>query len=249
MKADWTPLERELAQWRREGLHLPVWWRDDDAVAPTAALERLARLAEGRGLPVHIAVIPDLASDTLAGTVNTTPALVPVGHGWRHENRAPEGAKKAEFGHPRPNAVEEITAGLARLEALFGADLLPVFVPPWNRLDHGFAPVLAAAGYRGVSTYGARPAACAAAGLHQINTHIDPVFWRGHRGLADPETLIHGIVERLRRRRSGDEDAHEPLGLLTHHLVHTEDVWRFSADCLAVLRDGGAQVADLRRLI
>ncbi len=249
MTVDWHPLEQELAEWRREGLHLPLWWRDDDAVEPTAALDRLARLAEALGLPVHIAVIPDLASDALAKTVSTAPSLIPVVHGWRHENRAPEGAKKAEFGHSRRDAEGEITAGLARLETLFGADLLPVFVPPWNRIDSGLAPILALAGYRAVSTYGPRKTAYAAAGLLQINTHIDPVFWRGHRSLADPATLVHGIVENLRARRNGDADAHEPLGFLTHHLVHTEDVWRFSADCLAVLLDGGAQMADLRRLL
>ena len=31
----------ELAQWRSEELTLPIWWRDDDAIAPTPALERL----------------------------------------------------------------------------------------------------------------------------------------------------------------------------------------------------------------
>ena len=35
-----------LTRWRDEGRTLPIWWRDDDAIAPTPALERLLALAE-----------------------------------------------------------------------------------------------------------------------------------------------------------------------------------------------------------
>jgi len=41
----------------------------------------------------------------------------------------------------------------------------------------------------------------------------------------------------------------EPLGLLTHHLVHTEEVWEFSRDVLYILLDGGANPADIGALI
>jgi hypothetical protein len=45
MTTDWTPLRKELAIWRAEGLTLPLWWRDDDAVTATAALDRLVALS------------------------------------------------------------------------------------------------------------------------------------------------------------------------------------------------------------
>ena len=249
MKIDWSPLMSELALWRSDNLRLPLWWRDDVAVADTAALTRLTRLAQDSGLPVHIAVIPDLLEPSLPPAFDSAPSLIPVVHGWRHLSHAPQGAKNAESGHPRPPAAEELRAGIDRLHHAFGPPLMPLFVPPWNRIDPAYLPVLVDAGYRAVSTYGPRKTAMPTDGLHQINTHIDPIFWRGDRGLVPPDILVNGIVDTLRDRREGRSDKTEPLGLLTHHLVHTEDVWRFSGDLCRVLLDGGAVAADLRALL
>lgn len=249
MTADWQPLRAELKLWRRSRQSLPIWWRDDDAVAATPALERLADLSDGLGLPVHIAVIPDLVQPSLSGAVAARASLIPLVHGWRHENHAPAGAKKAEFGHPRPEADAELKAGIAQLGQVFGTRLLPMFVPPWNRLDPAFLPALVKARFRAVSTFQPRETAHPLPGLTRVNTHVDPIFWRGNRDLADPEALIHSTVALLRDRRLGVTDASEPLGLLTHHLVHTEEIWRFSGAFLATLLEGGAQVADLRAML
>lgn len=249
MKIDWSPLSAELAIWRREKLPLPLWWRDDDAIAATPALERLAELASETQMPIHIAVIPDLLTPTLAPVITTHSALIPVVHGWRHISHAHEGQKNAEFGHTRPKAADELMQAMQKMQKHFSARLVKLFVPPWNRITPDLLPVLAANGYTGVSTYGPRKNAQAAEGLTQINTHIDPIFWRGHRGLVDPDTLISGIIATLRDRREGHTDAQEPLGLLTHHLVHTEDVWDFSRDVMRVLMDGGAIPADLRSIL
>ncbi|MCX7567300.1 polysaccharide deacetylase family protein [Sulfitobacter sp. F26169L] len=249
MSIDWSPLRDELARWRSTNLTLPIWWRDDDAVADTPALERLVALADGLDLSVHIAVIPNLVTPTLAPMVAAQSCLIPVVHGWRHISHAPEGAKKAEFGHPRVQAGDELKRGRETLARYFGKRLVNLFVPPWNRIDPPFLPVLAKHGYAGVSTYGPRTAVYPASGLMQINTHIDPIFWRGHRGLVDPEILIDGIVTTLQDRRAGHIDASEPLGLLTHHLVHTEEVWNFTRDLLDVLLEGGALPADIACLL
>ncbi|MEP2919126.1 MAG: polysaccharide deacetylase [Sulfitobacter sp.] len=242
MKIDWSPLLAELGLWRREGLPLPVWWRDDDAVAETPALSRLQRLSEDLGVAVHVAVIPGRLEDSLLPAMTSG---VPMVHGWTHISHSPQGVKNAEFGQPRKEAAGELVQAMAVMQAAFGEALLPVFVPPWNRIDASIIAQLKAAGYAGLSTYGPRKAPLAAEGVAQINTHIDPIFWKGHRGLAEPETLIAGIVQTLRDRRTGRTDATEPLGLLTHHLVHTEDVWDFSAEVLQVLLDGGAVPAAL----
>lgn len=243
MKFDWSPLETELRHWRREGLTLPIWWRDDDAVADTPALHRLTALAETSGIAVHIAVIPDLVTPTLAPVVAAHEKLVPMVHGWRHESHAPEGSKKAEFGHPRPTGVGELHAGITRLSGLFGPRLLPVFVPPWNRIDGAYLPALADAGYRAVSTFRPRRTAQAAEGLWQINTHLDPIFWKGHRSLMDPEHLIADLVTDLQDRRRGHVDTDEPYGLLTHHLVHDTAIWDFTHAYLAHMLEGGARPA------
>ncbi len=249
MTTDWHPLTTELAIWRAEGRALPLWWRDDDAVAETPELARLAGLAETLQLPVHLAVIPKLAEPSLPAFTANHRLIVPVVHGWQHENHAPEGEKKAEFGQPRADALAQTAQGLTRLQDMFGLAMLPMFVPPWNRLAHGLRAELAQVGYRAVSTFLPRTAAHPAHGLTQINTHIDPIFWRGGRGLVPPDQQIANIVRLLQDRRAGLTDAAEPMGFLTHHLVHDADVWGFTHDCLAVLLDGGATPADLRNVV
>ncbi|MEQ6204348.1 polysaccharide deacetylase family protein [Sulfitobacter sp. HNIBRBA2951] len=248
MKIDWSPLRAELAAWRREKLPLPIWWRDDDAVARTPALSRLIALADTLNIAVHVAVIPDLIEPSLPPALDT-PHTVPVVHGWQHISHAPDGAKNAEFGHMRPTTPQELSDGWTRLKAAFGERALPLFVPPWNRIGADVVARLPNAGYRAVSTYGPRSAAAVAPDVTQINTHIDPIFWRGHRGLVDPDTLVAGIAATLFARRAGDTDPTEPLGLLTHHLVHTEGVWTFTHDVLSVLLEEGAQPAQLSTLI
>ena len=235
MQVDWTPLRAAL---RAAGRPVRFWWRDDDAIAPTPALERLEGLARAARMPVHIAVIPANATPELAAITTGSDTLVPVVHGWAHADTSAPDGKKSEFQRDRPEAENETARGLARMRDLFGPSLVPMFVPPWNRISDALVAKLAAQGYRGLSTFGTRGAETAH-GLRVINTHVDPIFWRGNRGLADTGGIIDSAVAHL---RSGSS---EPLGLLTHHLVHTPDIWDFSARFIAELQDGGAVPYDL----
>lgn len=248
MTTDWSPMKAELSRWRAERLALPLWWRDDDAIEPTSALDHLAKMSADLDLPVHLAVIPGAAQPTLGKHCIPRPELVPLVHGWQHRNRAPEGQKKAEFGHPRPDAAAEAGLALSRMRELFGDRMVPIFVPPWNRIADTLLPALPGLGYRGVSTYLPRATRLAAPGLVQINTHIDPIFWRGGRGLVPPDDLIAQITAVLIDRRTVKTDATEPLGFLTHHLVHDADIWRFTRDCLSMLLDAGATPINLLTL-
>ncbi len=240
MTPDWTPLTEELDRWRAAGLTLPLWWRDDDAVAMTPALERLAALSARLDMPLHLAVIPAHADDTLADAIAAHPNLVPLVHGWAHESHAPAGEKKAEFGAHRPRAAmqADTARALARLQGLFGARLRPVFVPPWNRVAPDLLPGLAAQGYAAVSTFTPRKTALAAPGLLQVNTHLDPIAWKTTRGLTAPDRLIAQVARQLADRRQGNADNAEPYGILTHHLVHDRAIWTFTETLLARLLDG-----------
>lgn len=232
----WAPLRAEIASWQAEALSLTLWWRDDDAVAPTRQLDRLVRLSETSGVSVRLAVIPAHAQEALAEYVRDAAVLRPVVHGWAHVNHAPEGQKSSEFGTARDGALSDAAQGLARLRALFGTALEPVFVPPWNRIDASVVNGLADIGFAALSTYGPRKTRFAADGLVQINTHIDPVDWRGTRGLSDPDLVIARLVEQLRDRRIGRADNDEPLGLLTHHLMQDDATWNFCAGLLSELQ-------------
>lgn len=242
MTRGWDALDAELTHWATEGLRLPLWWRDDDAIAPTEALARLETLATRLNLPVHLAVIPNAAQEDLAQTVAQSSHLIPVVHGWAHKNHASADKKKCEFPSTRPvdEALNAAEQGMDRLKHLFGPALQPMFVPPWNRISPAMLPWLAGLGFAAVSTYGPRKRVQAAPGLVQINTHIDPIDWKHGRGLVPEEHLLTRLVDTLTARRTGQQDNAEPLGLLTHHLVHSDEVWEFCETLLRRLLDGPA---------
>lgn len=240
---DWTPLDEELALWRDQGLALPLWWRDDDAIAPTPQLDRLIALSEQLDLPVHLAVIPKNATEALAQRCAQTRHIVPVVHGWSHTSHAPSTEKKAEFGAHRPlvDLVAEAERGLSCLQQLFPDTLAPIFVPPWNRITPDLTPELARLGYRALSTFTPRRSHDAAPGLEQINTHLDPIEWKGSRSLVSPDHLIRQVASDLQDRRTGATDNTEPYGVLTHHLVHDDAIWRFTQALVERLLNGPAQ--------
>lgn len=244
MKIDWSLVLAEQALWRAEGLVLPIWWRDDDAVQPTAALDTLIGLSNAVGLPVHLAVIPKFATTELAAQVANAGCLIPVVHGWAHLNHEPAGSKKAEFGttHAPEDALRDAHQGVSRLTDLFGAGLRRMFVPPWNRIAPEVVAGLAPLGFDTVSTYGPRGAQMPEPGLTQINTHLDPIDWKGSRGLLDPAGLVLRLAGLMADRRQGLADNDEPLGLLTHHLVHDAEVWGFTGQVLRVLLAGPSRV-------
>jgi hypothetical protein len=249
MLIDWTPLQSELRIWQAEGLALPIWWRDDDAISHTAALDQMVARAEGLSMPVHIAVIPKHADQSLVNAVAAEQKLVPLVHGWAHENHATPGRKKSEFGEPRQGQIPDARAAIDRMKALFGTAFATVFVPPWNRIDPAMIAQLPALGYRALSTFTPRATRAPCDGLVQINTHIDPIDWRGGGGLRSPEALLSNLTEHLQDRREGGADAAEPLGMLTHHLVQDDETWRFTQDCLSRLLDAGASPLNLRDMM
>lgn len=240
MTPDWSPLTTELDRWRADGLTLPLWWRDDDAIAPTSALDRLIDMSTRLDLPVHLAIIPAHAEPSLAQVVNDAPHLIPVTHGWSHHSHAPATEKKAEFGAHRPleHVVNDARQGRAQMRALFGADAGHMFVPPWNRIAPTVMCALPALGFAALSTFTPRTKASPAPGLTQINTHLDPINWKSGKTLIDPSTLIEQITHQLADRRRGDADATEPYGILTHHLVHDADIWSFTEQLLTHLLAG-----------
>ena len=201
-------------------------------------------MAEAHGIPVHLAVIPQAATPGLAAHVLGSNHLIAAVHGWAHQNHAPVGEKKAEFGGHRRLAEmqQEVAEGLNRLTRLFGGHLALMFVPPWNRISPQVVAGLQGLGMATLSTFTPRRAPLAAAGLEQINTHLDPINWKGGRGLVDPERLIAGLVRQLEDRRYGRADNGEPYGILTHHLVHDAAIWGFTDALLSRLMAGPVRV-------
>lgn len=247
MKTDWQPLIAELTAYRAAALTLRIWWRDDDATRSGPRLRKLGRMSRRTGVPVHLAVVPARLEPSLVRFCARRPYAIPLVHGYAHENRAPEGQKKSEFGQPHPDSAERAHEGLKILRNSFGEQLVPIFVPPWNRVAPETVQALPALGFTGLSTFTPRSQRLAAPGLVQINTHLDPIDWRNGGGLIAPETLIAQTVHQLQDRRQGRADPAEPFGLLTHHIVHDRAIWRFAEDFLKHMLDGGALPCDLSR--
>jgi len=223
----WQGFFDELARWRDAGRAIEFWWRDDDAARPARSLERLMALAQASSTPLALAVVPLQAEKAIFE--NAGPLVSVLQHGTDHVNRAGPQGKKSEFipAEAPAAALARLTAARRQLEALAGKRFLAVLAPPWNRMPRELAPHLAAAGYLGLSQFGARTGAEAAAGLRQVNTHADIIAWRSGRGFAGESEVLAAAVRHLTAKRAAKADAHEPTGWLTHHAMHDEAAWVF----------------------
>ncbi len=145
-----TILERAFDAAADEGRAVAMWWRDDDAVRVGPRLERTVALAERTGARIALAVIPADADVRLLAWCDGRAHVLQ--HGAAHRNHQRTG-KKAELGDARP--VEEIVEELVLLRGrLTSPSLVPVMVPPWNRMRPDLAAWLSDAGYCGLSQFG-----------------------------------------------------------------------------------------------
>lgn len=215
----WNRVKRELDQWARERRTAKFWWRDDDAEDISANLSRMLATAARFDVVIGLSVIPARLRTRLVKGLAREPHAQILVHGFAHENHALPGRAKRELGGARPldAVVADMERGLALMRSAFGRRVLPVLVPPWNRIVSGAVPHLPRLGYRGISTWKPRATAYPVPGLVQINTHLDVIDWRRGRVVKD-EGLVAGLLLRkLRWRRERKVRAAEPLGLLTHH--------------------------------
>ncbi|MEH7828082.1 polysaccharide deacetylase family protein [Gemmobacter denitrificans] len=219
-------LKARLDDLARQGRQIDLWWRDDDAIAPGPALDRLLALAGQHGVPLTIAAIPAHAGQALADRLAQAQDIAVAVHGWDHANHAPPDEKKQELGAHRPVAqiLDDLGRGLARLAAQHGPRFVPVLVPPWNRISPDLVPYLPGLGFRALSVYGPpKPAA-----LPVINTHLDVMAWRGLTKGRPPADMLAELDGLLAQPISG------PLGVLSHHLVHDEAAWQSLSALLSV---------------
>ena len=99
-----------------------------------------------------------------------------------------------------------------------------MLVPPWNRIDERLIGQLPELGVECLSTFSWPNNSSKITNLMLLNTHIDIIDWKGNRGGRPVSTLATELQEALQiaRKRGG-----EPVGFLSHHLVHDENAWAF----------------------
>jgi len=213
---------------------IDFWWRDDDAEDATPALDQLLALAARHDLPLALAVVPKGATEALAARLRSAPRVAVLQHGWSHDNHASAGEKKIELGGTQPLAetLDQLRRGSERLSALFPEQFLPVLAPPWNRIAEDVRNARGDAGLAGLSTSGPAGGGPAAGEPHQVNVHLDIFEWRpARRPLSRAEAYARLLAE-AELRLEGDA---EPIGIMTHHLVHEPASWSLLDELLATL--------------
>ena len=213
----WRSLRTELGRWREAGQRPRLCWRDDDARTATRRLHRLIVQAARAELPLCLAVIPDGLDPDLSVAVQPYEQIAVLQHGLRHvdDTGAPSEFRPDE---PAAQVAARLTQGWSALEHF--PRRLPVYVPPWNALSPNVEAALPLSGHQAVSAWGglSRPG--------RVDVHLDLMRWRGGARFAGSERVLHRLAGLLRSRRRASL-WEEPIGLLTHHLVHDEAAWRF----------------------
>lgn len=224
----WSELHAALDGAAERGEAIRLWWRDDDAGRDHPALTRLLDLAECHDLPLALAVVPMWLDAASHARIAASRHATVLQHGFAHANHAPPDDRSSELGgRDLETILAELAHGRALLADAFGCAFLAVLVPPWNRFDAGLVERLTGCGFVGLSTFGRRGAPEAAPGLTQVNTHLDPIDWRGTRLFVGETAALGRLVAVL--------DADEPIGILSHHLAMDEAGWAFLDRLLGVL--------------
>lgn len=107
-----------------------------------------------RSLAATCLVVPEWIDSRMAAFLRTLKdrahGQFEVGqHGWRHENHAPPGERRYEFGPSRGLGAQrrDIRQGRAVLNRYFGSEATRVFSPPHDRLSQETVQVLAEEGF------------------------------------------------------------------------------------------------------
>jgi hypothetical protein len=224
------PFIEELDRWQDAGRVARLWLRDDDAQAPTPALETLLSQLAHYEAPCMLAIIPMRAGEALAARLGAETGITIAMHGAWHTNHAQNGFKSTET--PIERGLNPILIELAqsrmRLTNFFGARAGDWYVPPWNRLEMGVAAGLPDIGFRAVSAF-ADTLFHLAPALVQSNTHVDLMDWKGGRIGRTTQAVAIDLAAQLMLARQNNW---APVGILTHHLVHDQTAWSALNDVL-----------------
>lgn len=233
----WAEIRAELDIWSAKKRTALFWWRDDDATDVNAKLQALLALAEDFATPIALSAIPAKATPRLAKLIAKSDVAEVLVHGLRHENHAARDRTKRELGGEMSldAVLLDAATGLRLSRARFGANCLPVLVPPWNRITARAVPHLAKLGFKGLSTWKPREQKFAAPGLMQVNAHLDVIDWRHDRVLKTEKVIAGLLLRKLRWRREKASRMEEPLGLLTHHAYWNKSKEKLLASLLGML--------------
>ena len=220
----WRPLHAELERWTQAGRVADLWLRDDDAVRADRCARPPARSHRPPCDPGHVGGDPGACRRAACGAAcpgaPASPSQCTAGR--TRTTRRPARRNRSLERIARPASCSpNWSRAKAVIDRLFAGQAAPVLVPPWNRIDAALLPALAETGFAALSVFGrAKPAT-----IPIVNTHVDIIDWHGGRSGKDHGGLVRELAAELRWRR--ETGSREPVGVLTHHLVHDEIAWLF----------------------
>lgn len=199
----WKPIDKELNRWARDGLKLPVWWRDDDAIEDTKQLHRLLELSADQSVPLALACVPMNLKPNLLRLLHGKQDISVILHGWSHENNSGTGRSPSEFPDAASSSqdIEKIRQGVKILSNAFSNQFVPVMAPPWHQMNNELIQRLPEAGIHTLSLLGARHARSDPNNLSRLNVHFSPIDYRNGPKLKKTDVIVHQILRSLVRRR------------------------------------------------
>jgi predicted glycosyltransferase len=228
-----TELRGSLELIQAEGKEVQLFFRDDDIDEDEESLLRLLDLFLAHGVPLNLAVIPDLLSDATVRQLLLRELWIPeslglIQHGWTHINHEREG-RKCEFGISRSLADKftDIARGKKRLEEAFGQRFYPAFTPPWNRCTQDTFGVLDELGFV-VFSKDQGDEAIQGHRFQEISTTLDLYRWKGGPALKSSDEIVPTLISQMREL--------DTIGILLHHKVMDDTALTFLDQLLGELR-------------
>lgn len=212
------------------GRRVKLLWRDDGFFVESAHSAALVSMARRYRIRPLVAAVPGKMSDDLVLSSEFLESVDLAQHGYLHANHAAGPDSKSEY--PSTRVVEEVMRelrdGLAKLERVAGAAVLPIFVPPWSAMDVKFLPCLKGAGFRGFSSDGAHGGEAADATFSLTNgvldiTNDDP----NHPASIKSVPWLLSTAEDVMVKRDRRTNQPDTFVILTHHQSLKEDGWEF----------------------
>ncbi len=200
-----------------------VFFRADDIAIPSAKQNRLLELFASHNTPLCAAVVPAWINlcrwEDICHRIQGKHHLFAWHqHGWIHRNHQSVG-KKQEFGHGASYEQKRraVVHGRNKLRAILGEHFLPVFTPPWNRLDLTTLHILKEHGFLAISRY-RDDKLSSLPGLPDLFVNVD--LHTRKEGSAKAEW--HGLLAELDQALASGV-----AGLMLHHQCMNEAAFAF----------------------
>lgn len=240
IKQTWQQFIDELSNWKKTNTSPIFWIRDDDITEENENIFKLINLCISNDTPLYLAAIPKkIDRKLISKTINYSECYI-LQHGFSHQNHAPKKHKKSEFHSSRELNVmcSEIKKGYEILVGCCREKLLPVFVPPWNRMTDRLFPCLLKSGLQGYSSK--NTSFKVPENLIVRDAHLDIADWKNNCKFIGETTSINMLINQLQLIRTTQNTACTPICVLTHHKVMDKESFSFLNKLIITSKEFGA---------